>query len=148
MVYRTISNLLVINSVRSSGLIEIGFKNINPYNAKKWTEWIISDLNSKIKEFEIKESKDTIEKYTSKEYQTSYKILNQTYNMFIESNIKNIMMASIEDYPLKIIDPPFLPDRKIKPRRSIISILGAIFGGGIVMYICLIKYFYFSERND
>ena len=148
MVYRSISDLLVVKSGRSSGLIEIGFKNINPYYAKKWTEWIILDLNAVIREFEIKESKETIEKFTSNQIETSYKKLNQTYNMLIESNIKNIMMASIQDYPLKIIDPPFVPDRKIRPRRSIISILGAILGGGTVMYVCLVRHFYFSKRKN
>lgn len=147
-VFRTISDLLIIKYGNASGLIEIGFKNINPYLSKKWTEWIIEDLNFVVSNQEIQQSKDVISILNSKDISSN---LTQNYSVtkIIESHIENIMLASaLKEYPLKTIDPAYIPDRKIQPRRSVICILGTFFGAMMTLYICLIRHFYFSNSNN
>ena len=52
------------------------------------------------------------------------------------------MMAKIStDYILKIIEPPFVPEKKSKPQRALISILGTMVGGVLALLWILIRHY-------
>ena len=49
-------------------------------------------------------------------------------NSLIEAQLKTRMMANIhEDYALIAIEPPFIPERRYYPVRSLIAIFGTLF---------------------
>ena len=58
------------------------------------------------------------------------------------------MMAKInEDYNLVIIEPPFIPEEKSKPGRSLIVISFTLLGGLLSMMIVLIRHYYLGKEK-
>ncbi|PKN17319.1 MAG: hypothetical protein CVU71_16180 [Deltaproteobacteria bacterium HGW-Deltaproteobacteria-6] len=76
-------------------------------------------------------------------------IKQKTYNL-IAQQIENGMMAEVkENFAFKIIDPPMMPDKKIKPRRSVIALLSLVIsllsGIGIALFL---EYYEKLKKNN
>ena len=51
-------------------------------------------------------------------------------NQLVLSKLEMQMMAKISsEYVLKIVEPPFVPEKKSQPKRSLIVIVGTLMGG-------------------
>ena len=52
------------------------------------------------------------------------------------------MMAKVnEEYVLAVIEPPFIPEKKSKPNRSLIVVLSTVFGGMLSLLIVLVRHY-------
>ena len=52
------------------------------------------------------------------------------------------MLANVrEEYVLKVLDPPVVPEEKSEPKRAIIVLLISIFGGFLGCVFSVAKYF-------
>jgi uncharacterized protein involved in exopolysaccharide biosynthesis len=79
----------------------------------------------------------------------SSEVKQKTYNL-IAQQIENGMMAEVkENFAFKIIDPPMMPDKKIKPRRSVIALLSLVIsllsGIGIALFL---EYYEKLKKNN
>ena len=65
----------------------------------------------------------------------------------IETELQKQMIANInKDYALMAIEPPYIPDNKENPKRTLITILGGILGGLLsVFWVLYTKLFKKSE---
>ena len=69
--------------------------------------------------------------------------MKSSMNQLIQSQLETQMMAKIStNYALKIIEPPFIPEGKFKPSRSLVSLLGTVFGLVLGILWILIRYYY------
>ena len=69
------------------------------------------------------------------------------FYQLIEEQTKTMMLTEVtEEYVLKTIDPPNVPDEKDGPKRALICVLGTMFGGVLSVLIVLIRYF--STKNS
>ena len=60
-----------------------------------------------------------------------------------------MMLASVNpEYVLSTIDPPVIPERKSKPKRSSVCILGTILGGMLSILIVLIRRYGFNKEDE
>ena len=58
------------------------------------------------------------------------------------------MMASIyDDYVLIPLEPPFVPDKKSRPIRSLIVILSTLIAGMLSVIYVLFNHYFFSKEN-
>ena len=70
------------------------------------------------------------------------KRIKTSINNLVESNIESQMLASIdEEYLFRPIDPPYTPEIRFAPSRSMIVILITILGGFLSMIFVLIRNF-------
>ena len=61
-------------------------------------------------------------------------------NQLVLSKLETPMMMKISaEYILKIIEPPFVPEKKSQPKRSFIVILGTLMGGMLATLWVLIR---------
>jgi LPS O-antigen subunit length determinant protein (WzzB/FepE family) len=61
-------------------------------------------------------------------------------NQLVLSKLETPMMAKISaEYILKIIELPFVPEKKSQPKRSFIVILGTLMGGMLATLWVLIR---------
>ena len=61
----------------------------------------------------------------------------------MENQLETKMMASIHnDYVLMTLEPPFIPERKSGPVRSLIVILSTISGGLLSFMVVLFRRYY------
>ena len=68
----------------------------------------------------------------------------------VESQLQKQMLSKInEEYILKVIEPPFIPEVKSKPMRAVICIIGTLLGGILaIMWVLMRHYNSSSLKSD
>ena len=96
---------------------------------------------------DLRESSDAIEFLTSEVTKSSLITMKDAINELVQSRLEMQMMAKINnEYILKIIEPPFIPEKKSGPARAIICISLTIAGGLFAVLLVLIRHYNFRSN--
>lgn len=146
--FKEFKEILYIGESKDTGLITISVEHVSPNVAYQWVKWLVEDINMEMKE------RDVIEATKSKEFleeqieNTSIADIREVLFKLIEEQVKTIMFSEIRDeYVFKTIDPPYVPEEKVSPKRALICVVGALFGVLIGILIVLGKN-YFREQES
>ena len=143
-----IENLVSVSQDTASGFINIYVEHISPVFAKEFLELIIREANVLLRKRDIQESSQALDYLKSELTKTSFVEIKESINNLIEGQMEKQMLAQInEDYILIEIDPPFIAEKKSKPSRLLIVVLGSIVGFIIVISIILIRHYFWLERE-
>lgn len=116
----TANHLKVVHDV-DTGFISISVEHLSPVHASLILENIIIGINNHMREIDLAYSNNAIEYLTAQLRLTNVSEVRNVFSNVIEDQIQTKMLANISDeYILRVIDPPRVPDRKFKPRRSAI----------------------------
>ena len=128
----SITELLKIVSFNyddKSSMVNISASHLSPFVAQQWVQWFINDINQHMRKQDIAEANKSIGYLTKKLEETSLAEMQKIFYELIEAQTKTKMLAEIRDqYVLKVIDVPTVPELKDKPKRAIICILSAFLG--------------------
>lgn len=101
----------------------------DPEYAAKWANQFMETANDYLKESAILEAKKNIRFLNNELSNAKVVQMRQLLNEMIARETQTIMIANTrDDFAFRIIDPALVPDKKIRPQRSLIVILGAIIG--------------------
>ena len=129
---------IAISQNKESGLVNISAIHLSPYVAQQWVQWLVEDINQHMRRQDIAEAEKSIGYLNAKLEQTPLAEMQKIFYELIEAQTKTKMLAEIRDqYVLKIIDSPAVPELKFKPKRALICIMAILSGGllGIVLVI-------------
>ena len=141
-VYETYLGQVLIQQDANPDLISISVEHISPIFAKEFLDLIINEVNELLRSKDLQESSDAIAFLTSEIPKASLITMQEATNLLLQSKLETQMMAKIStDYILKIIEPPFVPEKKSKPQRALICILGTMVGGVLALLWILIRHY-------
>ena len=144
-----IGNMLSISQDKITGFISINIEHISTLFAKELLELIIRESNELLRKKDMEESKQGLEYLTSELSKTPFVEIKESINALIEVQLETQMLAQInQDYILIEIEPPFVPEEKSKPSRSLICVLGTMLGGMLSVFIVLIRHYSFVEEDQ
>ena len=127
--YEAFSKILVISSDKTSGLIKVSLEHISPHLAQQWVTWLVEDINKVMKERDVKEARKSTEFLEKQLRQTNITDIKTVLYKLVEEQAKTIMFAEVRDeYVFKTIDPALVPEKQVKPKKSLICALGFIIG--------------------
>ncbi|MFQ2633083.1 Wzz/FepE/Etk N-terminal domain-containing protein [Aeromonas caviae] len=139
-------SLVNLNSDPKTGLLTVSVDFYSPQLAKQWVDWLIDDLNSTMKQRDQEESKRNIAYLTEQLSKTSVADMQKVFYQLIEEQTKTLMLAEVnQEYVFKVLDPAVIAEEKIKPKRALIVVLGALLGGMLGVMIILVR---FAFRHD
>ena len=140
---------LSISEDNKTGFITISIRHQSPYIAKEWVELLVSQINIY---------------YRQVDKETAIKKANYLNTQIIKTNLSEVkeMLAELlqaetkvltlieanKDYVYEYIDPPAVMEIKSEPRRALICIFGALLGGVLSIFIVLLRYLLFKEKNS
>ena len=113
----------------NSGFISLKVEHLSPYFAQEFLQLIIEQVNFLLRQEEIMRTEKARE-YLEKQLDINQLVeVNSAISYLIENNLKKEVAARLDEfYVLKPIEEPFVPEKKSKPHRALISILGTILG--------------------
>lgn len=134
---------------KNTGLITLSIDWRDKNEAEKWAMELVRRINNYMREKAINDSMKSLE-YLNKELKKTRVVELQKviYNL-IESQVNVLMLANIrKEYSFKIIDPASAPDDDafIKPRRSLIIVLGLILGIFFGVFVAAIIEYIASQK--
>ena len=121
---------LNVSQDKNTSLITISIEHYSPVIAKQWVEWLVDDINSYMREQDLREANQSIVYLNKQLASTSIAGMQAIFYRLIEEETKTIMLAQVQsDYMLKTIDPAIVPEEEFKPKRLQIMLLGLFLGG-------------------
>jgi uncharacterized protein involved in exopolysaccharide biosynthesis len=140
--YNKFSKLMSISQDKTTSMVTIGIEYLSPTMAQQWLTWLISDINSFMRDQDQKEAQASIDYLTQQLENIQVTTMETVFYQLIEEQTKNMMLTKVKaEYVLKTIDPPQVPDEKAGPKRALIVVLGTTLGGALSVLIVLIRYF-------
>lgn len=118
-----------VNENTKTGLVTINIEWYSPELAAQWTNAMIDMVNERMRAADIRTAKGSLD-YLDREMANASAVeLRQAISHLIESQINNEMMANVQrDYAYHFIDAAVPPETKDSPKRTLISIGGAVLG--------------------
>ena len=139
-------SLLSIAQDIKTGFVSIQVEHISPVFAKEFLELIIIEANTLKRNKDIEASSQALKYLKAESSRTSLVGIKESINALISAQLNTQMLAQVhEDYVLITLEPPFVPEKKSKPIRSLICFLGTLIGGMLSVFIVLIRHYYFDE---
>ncbi len=127
-----------------NGFITISVEHISPSVAKKWLEILITELNETVRVNDTTEAEKSIEYLLDQARRTSTLYLKEIFYDLVQVQTEKIMISKAsEEYALKTLDPPYLPDEKSKPMRALIFILSFV-----ASLLLIVSYYFFRNMFD
>ena len=144
--YQVFIGILSVKNQKDTGTITVSIENVSPYLAQQWVVWLIQDINDVMKKRDVEEAERSMEFLTSQIQKTNVTAIRNSLFKLIEEQTKTIMLANVRDeYVFKTIDPAVVPEKKEKPNRSLIIMVGTLTGAFLGGMIVLIRY-YFNKQ--
>lgn len=114
---------------KKTGLVTLAIEWKDPKLAADWANKLVRRANAQLRERVISESKKSLE-YLNGELEKSnvIEIRQATFNL-IEAQTKKIMVANVrEDYAFRVVDAAVAPEKRVRPKRALIVVLGVMVG--------------------
>jgi uncharacterized protein involved in exopolysaccharide biosynthesis len=126
-----------ITEDRQSGLVTMTVEWRDAGLAAQWANRMVEMLNERLRTRAIDEAERNIE-YLNKELaKTNVVELQQAIYRLIQEQVNNAMLANVQrEFAFRVIDPAVEPDMRARPKRTAMTLVGAVLGllvGLIVM---------------
>ena len=124
-----IKNILSVTTNTKTGLVTISIEWHDPGRAAIWANELINRINHYEKQLAVNEAEKSIAYLKEQLTKTSVVEMQQVIYQLMEAQTKKIMLANVRDqYAFKVIDPAVVPEKRTKPNRKIITLLGLMLG--------------------
>lgn len=124
--YKQYSGNLKISRNVETGFIEISYAHVSPVFASELIDLIVKKANDFLRNKDIEASKEALTYLRNQMREESIVSVRNSIGKLIETQLEKLMIAQIsEEYFLKSIEPPFIPEEKSSPQRMVIVILSS-----------------------
>lgn len=148
-IYKRFSKILNVSSDKKTGLITVSIEWYSPEQARHWVELLVKTINAHMKKRDVDEARKSISFIREKINEVSLVDMQAIFYGLIEAHGKTIMLAEVRDeYAFRTIDPAVVPLEKLKPKRTLICLLGTLLGGVLGVLWVLILYFSRKRSED
>ena len=144
--FREYKRILDIQIDKNTSFVEISIIHKSPVISKNWLDIVINNINESMRSIDIDNAQNSID-YLNEYYKsTNVQSLKESISNLQESQMQTLMLASSNsDYIFKILDAPYVSERKSSPNRALICIIITFLGFILsILYILVIHY---SKRN-
>jgi len=139
-VYRKISHMVSVSEDKKSGLVTVAVAWTDPDQAALWANGLVARLNAHLRRDAMARSKKTLGYLNAELGKVKVADMRQALFDLISQEQKKAMLASTQkEYAFRILDKAVAPDRKAKPKRSLIVILSAFVAGFLAVIYVFIR---------
>lgn len=148
--YTVLTKGIVSTSVdKKSGLITLAVEWGDPQQAAQWANKLVKRFNEYQRQIAIEQSNRNIRYLEQQIQKTSVLEVQKMFYSLIENELKSMMMANVrQEFALKVIDPAQPPEKKIKPKRALIVMLGAAAGLMLGVFAAFFRNFLRKQRAE
>jgi len=123
-----------------TGLVVLSIDWEDPDEAARWANELVRRVNDTLRKKAVNESENAISYVQEQLKQTSVVELQQVLHRLIESEMKEIILARINnEFAFRVIDPAVAPEEVFRPNIPLMLLLGTVLGivGGFILALFL-----------
>ncbi|WP_379865435.1 Wzz/FepE/Etk N-terminal domain-containing protein [Marinobacter sp. M5B] len=134
---------------KDNGMITVSVKSRSPVAAMHWTEWLVKDINERMRAQDIEDAEASIRYLKDKLDETNIAGMQQVFYQLIESETRTVMLANAQqEYVFKTVDPAVVPQEKSEPKRALIAVVATMLGGMLGVFIVFVRAFIPSGKDE
>ena len=123
-------------------IIDISAEHASPVVAKELLDSIITEADRLLRKFDLERSNESLEYLTDAIGNQQQLALRNAMNDMIMEQLENQMMTKIgPNYIIDIVDPPYVPLKRLRPNRTFICLSAGLAGLVIGMLFVLMRNF-------
>jgi len=131
-----------------TSLLTLSVEHQSPQFAKFLNDLVIKELNNLERERTIKEAATARTFLKAELEKTEVLDVRVAINSLIQSQLQRTMLANVrENFLISVLDKAFIPEKRSKPRRTVIVIFGTFFGFVLASIFALIKVFFINKKK-
>ena len=140
-VYDKYKKSLRLEIEQDSSLLSISFEHVSPFFAKEAVEQIIGDINILERNRALENSEKTLFFLNQEMTKNQNLLVKKNISSLAEKELNKKMFAEVHtsEFLFRIVEPPFLPEEKIRPNRALYLIFGIIFGFLVGVFLSTLK---------
>jgi len=140
--------ILTVSQDKQTGYVTVSVAHQSPDIAARWVNWLVEDINAAVRAQDVDEANRSIEYLKQQVASTSLAELQAMFFELIQSQTQTVMLAQVRpEYVFKTIDPAVVPEKKSKPQRALICVLGTLLGGMLAVVIVLLRHYTRSDSE-
>ncbi len=134
------SSVMFVTHDLRTDMVVVNIDWTSPQVAARWANLVVARANERIRA-EARRSADRSVEYLNQELaKTSVVELRQAIHRLIEVQINNAMLANVQtEYAFRVIDPAVAPEKRIRPKRTLMVLAGGVLGGIAGILFILIR---------
>lgn len=138
--FKKFNRIRSVTRDRSSGLITLAVEWHDPALAAQWANWLVEDVNELVKQEELEEALGAISYLQEQLEKTQLVEMQRVFYQLIESQTQIVMLADVrDDYIFRVIDPAVIPEERIRPKRTQMTLVGALIGFLFSAFIIFVR---------
>ena len=132
-----------------SGFISLSIKHRSPLVAKQWVELVVNEVNAFYRQKDKLESEKAVNYLNQQISMTGLSEVKQALAQLLQEETKKLTLIEANQfYVFDYIDPPAVMEEKSEPKRALICILSALFGGMLSIVLVLIRHYTMKQKVD
>lgn len=140
--FKDYREILSITEEEETGLVYLSIEHKSPVIAKDWVEIVIYSINESMRTVDKEDAQNSVNFLSESTKAVSIQSIKEVTAKLLESQMQTLMLASSnKEYVFKIIDSPYVPEKKSGPYRSVIVIIGTLLGLFISLITVLTRHF-------
>ena len=140
---------LTLSEDKKSGFSTLSIKHQSPFVAKQWAELIVNEVNNFYRQKDKSESEKAVSYLNQQISTASLSEIKQVLAQLLQEETKKLTLIEANQfYVFDYIDPPAVMEEKSEPKRALICILSALFGGMLSILLVLIRHYVFKEKTS
>ena len=129
LAYKDYIKRMTIGFHQERNIIDISVVHISPVIAKEMVESIIFEADQMLRNLDLQASSEALAYLTTAIPKQQQLALRGAMNDMIMNQLETQMMTKIgQTYIIQVVDPPFVPLKRIAPNRLFVSIAAGLFG--------------------
>lgn len=114
---------------RRTGFVRFTMRAGTPASARQLAEDMIAEVNAELRTRALRESAASIALLRERMSETPYESIRDAAASLLEAQMKReVMIRSREDFALRVLDPPTLPEERAYPRRKRMVLIAMVLG--------------------
>jgi LPS O-antigen subunit length determinant protein (WzzB/FepE family) len=135
---KTFLDIRFVTEDRRTGIVTVMVEWYSPEVAARWANRMVEMANERLRAESREDAQRSIDYLNQELAKTNVIELRQAIYRLIETQVNNAMLANVQrEFAFRVIDPAVPPELRIRPRRSLMVLMGAAAGFAVAVLFVL-----------
>ena len=142
--------IMSVSEDKKTSFVTLSVEHESPFIAQQWVEIMMDQIDQVMRDQDRQTALQSIAYLNSLAPTVNYEEISKALASLQQEQMKRLMMVEAnENYIFKVLDSPIVPEMKVKPKRSLIVILGTMLGMMLsVLGVLVLHYTRTSSKHD
>ena len=127
--YKKYKGIMSVNEDQKTSFVTLSVEHKSPVIAQQWVKIMMDQIDQVMRDQDRQTALQSIAYLNSLAPTVNYEEISKALASLQQEQMKRLMMVEAnENYIFKVLDSPIVPEMKVKPKRSLIVILGTMLG--------------------